>query len=153
MPIACHNFNEMLAISSFQGMYKTKIIYSTNVCLVRLDMLQTNLQPLARFKAGWPVLKQSSNICILCTCVRVYMCIVHHPCMLSANSSVCSCYFLILYTTIIIGNHCIALYNFMTACQSTGPHAVEAINCSVQFYTVTVLRPPADIGFPHWQCG
>ena len=26
----------------------------------------------------------------------------------------------------------------------------EAINCSVQFYTVTVLRPLADIGFPHW---
>ena len=28
----------------------------------------------------------------------------------------------------------------MTACQSTGPYAAEAINCSVKFYTVTVLQ-------------
>ena len=33
----------------------------------------------------------------------------------------------------------------MTACQSIGPHAAEAINCWVQFYTVIVLRPLADM--------
>ena len=42
------------------------------------------------------------------------------------------------------------MYNLMTACQSTGPHAAEVItnNCSVQFYTLR-LRPN-KVADCHW---